>query len=112
MPVYRNPWVVSQAGTLHDDEDKDRDEDNDVADGDGHEDCFVNGGNLGSEKLLDGLNVQFFMIVETVSSLPQKFNYCQLPGPKVVQFCFEISQSQTEKTFQTLLAPIPVETAI
>ena len=54
------------------------------------------------------------MIAETLfhHSLPQKFNYCQLPGPKVVQFCFEISQSQTEKTFQTLLAPIPVETAI
>ena len=41
MPVYRNPWVVSQAGTLHDDEDhddedNDHDEDNDVADGDDH----------------------------------------------------------------------------
>ena len=110
MPVYRNPWVVSQAGTLHDDEDKDRDEDNDVADD--HEGCFMNGGNLASEKLLEGLNVLVFMIVETVSSLPQKFNYCQLPGPKVAQFCVEISQSQTEKTFQTLLAPISVETAI
>ena len=30
MPVYRNPWVVSQAGTLHDDEDGD-DEGNHVA---------------------------------------------------------------------------------
>ena len=49
---------------------------------------------------------------DSVSSLPQKFNYCQLPGPKVAQFCVEISQSQTEKTFQTLLAPISVETAI
>ena len=62
MPVYRNPWVVSQAGTLHDDEDhddedNDHDEDNDVADGDDHEDCFMNGGNLASEKLLRGLNV-------------------------------------------------------
>ena len=57
MPVYRNPWVVSQAGTLHDDEDNDRDEDNDVAVGDDHEGCFVNGGNLASEKLLEGLNV-------------------------------------------------------
>ena len=117
MPVYRNPWVVSQAGTLHDDEDhdgedNDHDDDDDVADGDDHEGCFINGGNLASEKLLEGLNVLVFMIVETVSSLPQKFNYCQLPGPKVVQFCFEISQSQTEKTFQTLLAPISVETAI
>ena len=33
MPVYRNPWVVSQAGTLLDGEDGD-DEDNDVADDD------------------------------------------------------------------------------
>ena len=30
MPVYRNPWVVSHAGTLHDGEHGD-DEDNDVA---------------------------------------------------------------------------------
>ena len=49
---------------------------------------------------------------DSFSPLPQKFNYCQLPGPKVAQFCVEISQSQTEKTFQTLLAPISVETAI
>ena len=117
MPVYRNPWVVSQAGTLHDDEDhddedNDRDEDNDVADGDDHEGCFVNGE---SEKLLEGLNalvLSFYDRGDSVSSLPQKFNYCQLPGPKVAQFCVEISQSQTEKTFQTLLAPISVETAI
>ena len=58
------------------------------------------------------LMFSFYDRGDSVSSLPQKFNYCQLPGPKVAQFCVEISQSQTEKTFQPLLAPISDETAI